>query len=195
MEHFFERVKGWFSFRLVYETAVKEAPDPAHFVEIGCWQGRSACFMAVEIANSGKRIRFDCVDTWLGSRDMQDHREVIDGTLFDIFRANTAPIADLVNIVRMPSVEAAKQYRDGSLDFVFIDADHVYDCVSADIAAWWPKVKPGGVLAGDDAQGKGVDRAVREFFNDKFRHLPGTGKGCQWRVRKHADDSGLAMVG
>lgn len=184
MEHFFEHVKGWFSFSLVYLAAVKEAPDPAHFVEIGCWKGRSACFMAVEIANSGKKIRFDCIDTWLGSADMQDHKEVIEGTLFSEFLANTAPVAHLRNVIRMPSVEAARQYEDGSLDFVFIDADHAYDCVSADIKAWWPKVKPGGVIAGDDAQGKGVDRAVREFFNNKARHLPGTGKGCQWRFKK-----------
>jgi len=184
MDHFFEHVKGWFSFSLVYQRVVKEAPDPAHFVEIGCWQGRSASFMAVEIANSGKKITFDCVDTWLGSADMQDHKEIVEGTLFDIFMTNTARVAHLINVVRLPSVEAAKRYENDSLDFIFIDADHAYNCVHADIEAWYPKLKPGGVIAGDDAQGKGVDRAVREFFDNKARHLPGTGKGCQWEFKR-----------
>lgn len=69
-------------------------------------------------------------------------------------------------------MEAAKQFDDGALDLVFIDADHSYAAVRADIDAWMPKVRAGGILAGHDYNNttkygnyfKGVDRAVEETF-------------------------------
>jgi len=48
------------------------------------------------------------------------------------------------------SVEAAKDFLDGSLDFVYIDAAHDYISVKQDIEAWRPKIKSGGVLGGHD---------------------------------------------
>jgi len=48
------------------------------------------------------------------------------------------------------SVEAAQQFDDESLDFVYIDGDHSYGAVMDDIEVWIKKVKPGGILAGDD---------------------------------------------
>lgn len=186
MDHFFESVKGWFSFRALYEQAVREAPDPAHFVEVGSWRGRSASFMAVEIINSQKDIDFDCVDHWLGSigAKMRDDPDVVSGKLFDIFLNNIRPVADRIKVVRSLSAEAAHLYQDDSLDFVFIDAGHEYPDVSADIKAWWPKVKPGGVFAGDDYYGQGVKRAVNEMFGDRVEDIQGAGTGRQWRVRK-----------
>ncbi len=50
----------------------------------------------------------------------------------------------------MPSVEAAKLVDERSFCLVFIDADHTYQAVKDDIAAWMPKVKVGGVLCGHD---------------------------------------------
>lgn len=49
-----------------------------------------------------------------------------------------------------PSTEVAKIVPNESLDFVFIDALHTERAVRADIAAWMPKVKPGGYLTGHD---------------------------------------------
>lgn len=73
-----------------------------------------------------------------------------------------------VKIIKDYSVEAAKQVPDNSLDFVYIDAAHDYDNVKLDIAAWAPKVRVGGIIAGDDfydfPSGKGgVMRAATEF--------------------------------
>lgn len=55
-----------------------------------------------------------------------------------------------------------RRFADGSLDFVWLDAGHDYASVRSDIAAWLPKVKPGGLLGGDDWPMDGVARAVRE---------------------------------
>ena len=74
-------------------------------------------------------------------------------------------------IWRLTSVDGAARVPDGSLDFVYIDARHDYDSVMEDLAAWFPKVKPAGIIAGHDyadgvfPQGVfGVKRAVDEFF-------------------------------
>ena len=55
-----------------------------------------------------------------------------------------------VEFIKKPSVEAAKDIPDGSLDFVYIDALHDFDSVIADILAWVPKVKKGGIVSGHD---------------------------------------------
>jgi len=69
-------------------------------------------------------------------------------------------------LIRKSSVEAANDFKAGSLDFVFIDANHTYESVKQDIEAWFPKVRKGGVISGHDYcvyQDFGVIQAVDEF--------------------------------
>jgi predicted O-methyltransferase YrrM len=58
----------------------------------------------------------------------------------------------------------AEKVKDNSLDFVFIDADHRYEAVKADICAWTPKLKPGGLLSGHDIHYSSVHRAVEKLI-------------------------------
>jgi GT2 family glycosyltransferase len=164
--HFYGDIPGWFDFHDVYRTLAQDVPDGGHIVEVGGWKGRSSAYMAVELANSGKRIRFDVVDTWEGSPDEgrhQDDPDVRAGRLYETFLANIAPVREYVRPVRMASVEAARTYADGSLDAVFIDGAHDTTSVLQDCAAWWPKVRPGGLLAGHDSDDTHVQRAVKAF--------------------------------
>jgi predicted O-methyltransferase YrrM len=48
------------------------------------------------------------------------------------------------------SVDAAKDFEDGSLDAVYIDANHADPYVTQDIEAWAPKVRKGGIVSGHD---------------------------------------------
>lgn len=164
--HYFHDVPGWFDWPDLYAQLVDRLPDGSHVVEVGGWKGKSASFMGVEIANSGKAIAFDVVDTWTGSPDEPDHLadpDVQNGRLYDVFLANTAPVRQYVRPIRSTSVEAAASYPDASLDAVFIDADHSTPAVLADLQAWWSKVKPGGILAGHDRNWESVQRAVHAF--------------------------------
>ncbi len=75
--------------------------------------------------------------------------------------------ADRCTLLTMSTDEAALLVPDGSLDFVFIDADHSYEAVKQDIAHWLPKVKAGGWIGGHDYHPRrwpGVVAAVREAF-------------------------------
>jgi predicted O-methyltransferase YrrM len=76
-------------------------------------------------------------------------------------------------LIRKRTVDAAPDFEDGSLDFVFIDADHLYESVRADIIAWWPKIKKGGLLTGHDYAAEnfpGVTAAVHELVGEPDVH-------------------------
>ena len=182
MEHFWHTIKGHCDYRDVYDLMVQEFNDDSHFVEIGAYYGQSTAYMAVQILNSGKKIKFDVVDTWAGDssseyRDGQwGHELVTHGDkIFEQFKQNLKPVENYYNPIRMSSINAAETYFDRSLDFVFIDGAHDYDFVKSDIEAWLPKVKIGGYLGGHDymkSDHPDVVRAVDEKFgeNKKIIH-------------------------
>jgi hypothetical protein len=158
--------EDWFTYPNLYKSMVNLFPTGAHFVEVGSWKGKSSAFMITEILNSNKKIKFDCVDTFEGG---PEHNNIDTSNLYDIFISNMKPFENNYNVLKMTSVEASKQYEDNSLDFVFIDACHDYECVNEDIKVWYPKVKIGGILAGHDYPAfPGVVRAVHEHINENL---------------------------
>lgn len=61
----------------------------------------------------------------------------------------------------------AAEYTPSELAFVYLDSDHSYEAVKADIAAWYPKIRVGGILSGHDCDQlePGVSQAVNEFMS------------------------------
>lgn len=167
INHFYNQIPGWPNeLPQIYAKMVQRFPEGSHFVEVGAWKGASTVAMGVEIANSGKKIRFDVVDTWEGSEEHQNDQIVKENKLFEEFLNNITPVRTYINPIKMSSVEAANLYQDNSLDFVCIDANHVYEEVKKDIQAWLPKIKSGGMFAGDDFHHTwpGVIQAVKELL-------------------------------
>lgn len=72
--------------------------------------------------------------------------------------------------LRGASVDMALRVPNQSLALCYIDGDHSYEGVMADLKAWVPKVVPGGVVALHDfeATAYGVKRAVQEFCRGKY---------------------------
>ena len=105
-------------------------------------------------------------------------------------RARLARFGPRSKILRLPSMAAAGLFCDGELDFVYIDANHSYESCSADIKAWYPKVRVGGVFSGHDYDCfEGVSRAVNEFAAEagiSFEVLRRGGPPSWWFVRKGA---------
>ena len=54
------------------------------------------------------------------------------------------------NIVKKFTTEAAFLYPKEYFDFIYLDASHTYESSRRDIQMWWPKLKQGGIFAGDD---------------------------------------------
>lgn len=177
---------GWCDFAAVYERAVKQTPNGGRLVEVGSFQGQSAILMARLIKRSGKRLHFTCVDHFQGSQEHHEDLELDCTDLRGQFEANLERhgVAKDIQILPLASVEAAQTFADDSLDFVFLDASHDEDAVREDIAAWLPKIKTGGVLAGHDFEFFGVARAVTAM-------IPGTQVeliGRSWWYRKEKQD-------
>ena len=77
--------------------------------------------------------------------------------------------AGRVHLHRCDSIAAATCFADAHFDWIYIDGNHLYPFVKADLEAYYPKVKPGGLIAGDDYAREGwwadgVTRAVDEFL-------------------------------
>jgi len=119
-----------------------------------------------------------CVDAWCALPGYEDEDYDYEANWQATLKA-TVPFADRVIIMPVASVVAAKEFEDDSLDFVYIDADHSYKACYEDLCAWYPKVKKGGIIAGDDYSHSselvvdfglrdkpykfGVTRAVQQF--------------------------------
>jgi len=173
MEHFYNTIDSetWFDYQQIYNEMVRKYPSGSHFVEVGSWKGMSSCYMSVEIINSGKEIKFDCVDVWEYTPTQKDISRAQFDNLYEIFKKNTLPVSHIINEVKMLSNEASKNYEDESLDFIYIDGAHDYDNTKLDVESWFPKLKIGGIIAGHSYTHSPVKKAVDEYFgkqNIKF---------------------------
>ena len=164
--------ENWFGWEPLYADMVQRYPAGI-FVELGSWKGRSTAFLGVEAINAGTGIRIYAVDVWSddisGGAKKTMVEQGLDGhALYTRFMENVAPVASAIVPMRMTTTQAASNFADGSVDFVFIDADHSYEAVKQDIQTWLPKVRHGGVLAGHDYGWAGtVQRAVHETLGEK----------------------------
>ena len=173
MDHIYQNIHGWFSHEHTYRDVARHIPPRSHIVEVGAWKGRSAAFMAVEIANTGKRVKFDVIDTWEGGPLHQrgqpyEDPYVVNGTLYEHFLDNMKYVSGFFNPIKMSSVQAATLYQDNSLDFILLDVSHDYENSRNDILAWLPKLKPGCLMVGDNfsRDWPGVIQAVTELLPD-----------------------------
>lgn len=177
-------IQGWFYCPEFYQHVVNQLPQDAAIVEIGTWRGRSTCFLAECIKRSGKSVKFWAVDTFEGSNEAA-HKETISGMATDLYTDFVAnlkmcQVDDVVTPLRSTSTAASQQFQDQFLDFVMIDGSHDYESVRADIQTWLPKIKSGGIMAGDDYGGswQGVTQAVDEHFGSQVMTV-----GSVWYVQ------------
>lgn len=73
-------------------------------------------------------------------------------------------------VICADSLQAAPRIADGSLDWVLIDADHSREATLEDMQAYWPKLRPGGLMFADDLDSPlgvpycwGIREAVEAF--------------------------------
>lgn len=111
--------------------------------EIGCFAGVStsvlACFARTVLA----------VDPWTLA---VDYHEIPPQMMAEAEKRFLAVCQEYPNITRVQgfSVDVARGVPNGSLDIVYIDGAHSRVAFVEDVAAWRPKLRPGGVLAGHD---------------------------------------------
>ena len=132
--------------------------------EIGCDKGATTSY----ILYRNSFIRLYAVDMWgmvpkeLGGSDEYDKKDFM--VQYETFKSITRPFKNRLIELRGVSWEMAAKVADNTLDFVFIDADHIYPSVKKDILAWTPKLRAGGMMSGHDINLPGVLQAVTELI-------------------------------
>lgn len=177
-------IEGWFS--EADAQFVKEICKDIHdgiVVELGFFAGRCTAALAPVCKNNHNT--YWAVDNCIGgserdpatkaqkSRDMEK--------VFNINMENSELLA-YINIQIIDSVEFSQMFEDKRVDFCFVDASHVAEDVKKDIEAWWPKIKPGGVLGGHDYSWGSVCGVTNAFAKEHGLDLVVSGN-C-WKMKK-----------
>jgi predicted O-methyltransferase YrrM len=154
--------------------------DANHCLELGTFLGNGTTALFY-----GAGTHLICVDHWKGNA-------------FDPFMQKSAPQSDFyqlcyhnvqtydrenrIVLFESESKAASEQFPDHSFDLIFIDADHTYEGVLADLHAWYSKVRPGGIICGHDCEGRPKNFPKQDFsltalrgndWNDQLKIHPG----------------------
>jgi hypothetical protein len=148
------------------------------FAEVGVLQGK----LAWSLLDVWEFDRYYMVDPW---RLYPGHPNVTeeqwDKMATQIYlRAAKYPA---VRVIRLPSTQAQWLFEWGSLDAVYIDGDHRYLSVKADVEAWLPRLRAGGVLFGHDYESfpSQVGLCIDDLFGGAFGYIS---PGDIWHITK-----------
>jgi hypothetical protein len=174
------QIDGWFDFETLYDELVSKIPQNGIFVECGAWLGKSSSYLCDIVSAKRPDVTVYIVDSWKGSENEinSTHQLATQQDIYQMFLENMGDRK--FTPVRALSKDAAQQFENNSLDVIFIDMCHAYECVKEDIELWYPKLKNNGMMAGHDYfSWPGVPQAV----NEKFKTIQ-TMSGC-WLVHNN----------
>lgn len=129
--------------------------------EIGVWRGQFAAQLLHELPEV---TAYHLVDPWRPLESWAKPSNVVEAEFEAIMRealAVTAFAGDKVIVLRGTTAEVADRLPDGSLDLAYIDGDHTLRGITIDLMRLLRKVRPGGLIGGDDYSG------------DPWHHGPG----------------------
>lgn len=147
----------WFSHNLPALEPLLDHLQPQRILEIGSYEGRSACYFVEKALQYQDKVQIYCVDTWLGGRehigkhDMNvaenrfDHNLKLAGAHF--------PQAEIIkhkSTSQTAMMTLCVQGWENYFDFVYVDGSHEAPDVLADALLAHRLVRAGGVIAFDD---------------------------------------------
>jgi hypothetical protein len=119
-------------------------------VEIGVCSGRYSEI----ICRYNPKVKLFCVDPWQDYDEYPERHLHKNGFAIDVAKDHEDAKSRLskynCTLIRDFSVDVARNFIDESLDFIYIDGNHSFPYVIADLAAWSRKVKVGGIISGHD---------------------------------------------
>ena len=180
-------IQGWFSEddARFYRGLARQAKPGDIYVEVGCWLGRSTAVMADALIGSDIEA-FQVCDTFegngssklttfkdtiarLGGPHMVRAQMLYNLAVLGLDDDDT--LGYLLTVDIDCSVDFARSYADESVACCFLDGEHTRAEVTRDFAAWWPKIKSGGILAGHDYNFPGVNQAVEQHIRERHNEI------------------------
>lgn len=146
---------------LQYE--IRKLGDSIKGVELGVWTGFNMAHLLEDCSNITKLYG---IDPYL---PYQDWNRYIDERMMAEAKQtalnNIAEFGERGELLVTTSEEAAKTLE--GLDFIFIDGDHSFEMCYKDLNLWFDKVRPGGLFSGHDFTLPGVNKALKQFRDEK----------------------------
>ena len=160
-------IPGWFNMHDAYMNLVKYCEDGDDIVEIGCFAGRSTRFLCDALELSGKHdVKVHVIDTFEGSG--MEHANVNLNSMYDDFMRNLGDHIEqervIVNVNKSDNSNIINSFADNSVFGVIVDGAHTMEAVQDDIINWWPKIKDGGIMVGDDVDWESVKQGAMKGF-------------------------------
>lgn len=125
-------------------------------VEIGSYLGASTCFLAAGCLKNNGHVY--AIDTWQNDAMSEGKRDT-----FEEFKRNTKRYEKLISPIRSNSREAGEKFLK-TVDLLFVDGDHSYEGVVADLKTWLPKMRNNSwLLLHDWGWAQGVKQAIEEI--------------------------------
>lgn len=123
--------------------------DNVKAIEIGCWEGRSTCWMLENILTA-EDSSIICIDTFQGNPE--NYVRGYEKDVKSIFISNIEAIgaSRKMNLIPCRSSMAAKTLHEDEFDLIYIDGSHDQKDVLIDLCHMWPLLKSGGVMIMDD---------------------------------------------
>lgn len=131
-----DQIAGWFTRgeAVALQRLVRQTPPGAKIVELGSYHGRSSVIIAGALPPEGTLC---CVDIFV---DLPPFLATI----------KNYGVSGKITVAKSLSAVAAGYFAAVSQDLILVDAAHDHHSVTADITAWYPKLKPGGFLVCHD---------------------------------------------
>jgi len=146
--------------RLTLLNAGLNLPQGFAALEIGSYLGASTAFLGFAALQRSGTVH--AVDPWtndaMGAEGTRD--------TFGDFRRNTDPFTHFIVPHQGYSVDVHAREKTIPCDLLFIDGDHHYPAVKADLECWLPSLKPGGLLAMHDIDAPDVRRAFDDVVGE-----------------------------
>lgn len=141
-------------------------PQDSIGAEIGVWKGEFSSFLLKNL----RPKKLHLIDPWLfikrypwamyGGVVAKSQNDM--DTIYNMVQRKFCAYPQVI-IHRMGSSEASYLFQDSYFDWIYIDGDHTYEGVTADLNNYFPKVKKKGLIIGDDFGWESVRQAVKTF--------------------------------
>jgi predicted O-methyltransferase YrrM/glycosyltransferase involved in cell wall biosynthesis len=186
----FEELPGWLSSREavgLFKSALEIEASVPSIVELGTWRGRSSYVLAKAILERGAG-RLHCVDPFDGSGDYVSeaiYKQVAhagpEETMATIRSSlEMLGVGQVIEFHISTSLSAAMSWQ-GTVDMLFVDANHEFEHICADFDAWLPHLSADAILAVHDV-GSGIHSGPRRFVEETVLH------NDFWQVILQADE-------